>query len=878
MPESQFLYEQFDAVSRLGLLKKDIPSEILDNLNPKFELRAYQEEAFARFFYYLNHYPERITPTHLLFNMATGSGKTLIMAGLMLYLYQRGYRNFLFFVNTTNIIEKTKDNFLNPYSSKYLFNEKIIINGRVVQIAQVDNFEAVGRDDLNISFTTIQKLHTDLYLQRENRMTLDDFADKEVVLLSDESHHIQAETKQRSLSKALEKPSWENTVQQIFEKNINNMLLEFTATLDSENTNILNKYKDRVLYRYDLKEFRNDGYSKDVHILQSDFEEKERILQAIILNQYREEVAVKHKIALKPVILFKAQKTIEQSHENQSYFNALIDALSVSDIVSMREHTLTNPHGVPVLRKAFEFFRFEEISDHELIQKLKTSFAPNKCINVNEKNLDHKSIKKADQKELRVQQQLLNSLEDKENQIRAIFAVQKLNEGWDVLNLFDIVRLNAPREDKSSQGRKNNSTIAEAQLIGRGARYFPFHLDQGESKYTRKFDLDLEHELRIIEELHYHSVNDVAYIRGLRRELVEKGLIEPEEEDVKLTLKEEFKQQELFKSGVIYLNDRIKNKNEAVKSFADLKVRKRNIRYRVSSAYGEDRAIFNQDKIDNESESSYQSRELKLSEIDVHIIQNAISKHTFFDFEHLKRFFPHLRSVREFISSKDYLSGLAITFEEREGAREAISNKNLLNAVIELLKFIKTEVEGNTTEYKGLGEFKPVPIANKFYDKVLKIDKNSERYNGQEGFLKNKSWYVFNANYGTSEEKRFVEMMDSLIGEFKKRFEDIYLIRNELFVKIYNFHDGQGFAPDFVLFMRKKNGKTSTYQIFIEPKGKHLRETDRWKEEFLNEIKEMHKDKIVRLTHSENFKIIGMPFYNHEDENIFKSELINTLD
>ena len=53
-------------------------------------------------------------PLHLLFNMATGSGKTLIMAGLILYLYEKGYRNFLFFVNSTNIIEKTKDNFLNP--------------------------------------------------------------------------------------------------------------------------------------------------------------------------------------------------------------------------------------------------------------------------------------------------------------------------------------------------------------------------------------------------------------------------------------------------------------------------------------------------------------------------------------------------------------------------------------------------------------------------------------------------------------------------------------------------------------------------------------------------------------------------------------------
>lgn len=32
------------------------------------------------------------------------------MAGLIIYLYEKGYHNFLFFVNATNIIEKTKIN------------------------------------------------------------------------------------------------------------------------------------------------------------------------------------------------------------------------------------------------------------------------------------------------------------------------------------------------------------------------------------------------------------------------------------------------------------------------------------------------------------------------------------------------------------------------------------------------------------------------------------------------------------------------------------------------------------------------------------------------------------------------------------------------
>ncbi|MCK4312503.1 MAG: DEAD/DEAH box helicase family protein [Candidatus Cloacimonetes bacterium] len=99
----KFLYEEYNVPSKR--ISKDIPNYLKHNLNPKFELRKHQIEAFARFFDYLNFYDERELPIHLLFNMATGSGKTLIMAGLILYLYDKGYRNFLFFINSTNIIE-----------------------------------------------------------------------------------------------------------------------------------------------------------------------------------------------------------------------------------------------------------------------------------------------------------------------------------------------------------------------------------------------------------------------------------------------------------------------------------------------------------------------------------------------------------------------------------------------------------------------------------------------------------------------------------------------------------------------------------------------------------------------------------------------------
>jgi type III restriction enzyme len=215
----KFLYETLDSASELGLLKKEIPAHLKENLNPRFELRPYQEEAFVRFFYCLdNDFPGKDWPLHFLFNMATGSGKTLIMAGLILYLYDKGYRNFLFFVNSTNIIEKTRDNFLNHLSSKFLFVENIRFGTKRVSVLPVANFEGVNENDINICFTTIQKLHSDLTTEKENALTYEDFKDKKIVLLADEAHHMNTRTKaQKEMFE-----SWENTVERIFKQNEDN--------------------------------------------------------------------------------------------------------------------------------------------------------------------------------------------------------------------------------------------------------------------------------------------------------------------------------------------------------------------------------------------------------------------------------------------------------------------------------------------------------------------------------------------------------------------------------------------------------------------------------------------------------------------------------
>lgn len=69
----------------------ELPTHITSNL--KKELRDYQKQAIHN---YLEKRQFNPTQKHFMFEMATGSGKTLVMAGLILECYKQGYQNFIF--------------------------------------------------------------------------------------------------------------------------------------------------------------------------------------------------------------------------------------------------------------------------------------------------------------------------------------------------------------------------------------------------------------------------------------------------------------------------------------------------------------------------------------------------------------------------------------------------------------------------------------------------------------------------------------------------------------------------------------------------------------------------------------------------------------
>lgn len=711
MNSSQKLSQEYDVLSKMGYLKKDIPKYIEDNLNPRFKLRPYQIEAIARFIHYIEENPNRKKPTQLLFNMATGSGKTLLMAADILYLYNKGYRNFLFFVNSTNIIEKTRDNFLNPLSPKYLFNERIKFGDKEVVIREVSNFDEANEEDINIIFTTIQGLHSQLNLFRENSITFEDFKDKKIVLVSDEAHHINAWTRNR-LNRTEEemKKTWEYTVMQILKSNPENIMLEYTATIDMDNPAIYEKYKDKIIFEYDLKQFRIDGYSKEVKVLQADLENWERMLQAVILSQYRRKIAEKYGIRLKPVILFKS-KSIKESKENYDLFREKMDNLSGSDIETIK----SNATGT-ILEKVFNYFEREGITTNNLITELKEDFSEEKCILLDSENIDkEKQIK-------------LNTLEDENNEIRAIFAVKMLDEGWDVLNLFDIVRLYDTRDGYwTRDGRyiPGNTTIAERQLIGRGARYYPFKLNEDDDPFKRKFDNQPEHGLKIIEELYYHSKHNPRYIQELTTALKEYGIMPYEEKEIVLKVKPTIKNTEFWKKGVLFVNKRVEADRSGIKTVDDIKIDK-TYKYKLPTGFVKEDVILKEGETNSKSLETT-TKTFQLGDFGDTILRKAMAKLDFYRFNNLKKYFPSLTSSSEFIES---LKSITVDITSSKEKLDNLTPEDKLKVCLNVLMQLENEILNEYVEYKGTEIFIPIEIKKIVRDKQLKI--NVGDYGDQE--------------------------------------------------------------------------------------------------------------------------------------------------
>lgn len=698
-----FLFEEIDVIrERSPDSYKEMPDIIPQNLNPEFQLRPYQENAFRHFITFYENEEKRPNPTQVLFHMATGSGKTLIMAGLILYLYQRGYRNFLFFVNLDNIVKKTKDNFLNAASAKYLFAEEIVIAGERIKVNEVSNFQGANPDAINICFTTIQGLHSDMWFAKENAPSFDDFSDSNTVLIADEAHHLNVDTRRGRLSKAEQSSheSWEGTVRRIFEKNRNNILLEFTATCDLKNPFVLSQYESKIIFDYPLYRFREEKYSKQVKAIRSDVGRNERVLQALMLSQYRLKIFQDHRLYIKPVILFKSKK-VKESKEFEQTFHEMIGGLSAE----MLENIVVGS-SIDEVKRMAGYYKNKGIGFEELAQELREEFSPEHCISAN------------DDKEANECQILLNSLESNDNPYRAVFQVRKLDEGWDVLNLFDIVRLYETRDARA--GKPGASTISEAQLIGRGARYCPFVIDESQEKYKRKYDNDVDNPLRVCEELYYHCQYDSRYLNELNMALIATGILPENQKEVHYRIKDDFKQSDFYKKGIVFLNRRLPKTREKV---LGLPPSMRDRIHTVTVSTGRMAIDTMMEEVELGANAAGEPHKHKttfgqIAKYNYSIVHSALRRIDVFKFNVLRNYFPNLKSIKEFITSSAYLGDIKICIESGE---EQLTPNTYFTACLFVLTKIGNEISTIKETYEGSLDFTDKKFRDVFRDKTIYI-------------------------------------------------------------------------------------------------------------------------------------------------------------
>lgn len=831
-----------------------LPNYITDNIHPSKKLRKYQEEAVKHFIWYWESGDiERCKS--LLFNMATGTGKTLVMACCMLFLYEKWYRNFIFLVHQIQILSQAKRNFTDYKFEKYLFNpDTINFYGNDVRTREINTFEESNENDINIMFLSTSLFYNRVKEDGENRLCAEDFEKNNVIVIADEAHRLNVETRSNKSEDDEETLNWESAVKWAIWARKENILIEFTATVDLANKNIHEKYKDKLIFKYDFYDFNRAGYCKDVQFLynnetQVEDQKKLLIVHAVVLSQYRKILFRELvKTQINPVILIKS-KRIADSETDREYFNTVISELKSTDFDKLR-NVSHDEYGI--LSNIFWELKERGYNEAKLIWEIREEFAPQHTIIYNSK-----------QKE---KPEMLSNLDNPKNTIRAIFSVNALNEWWDVLSLYDIIHFDIWADKKVS--------LQDIQLIGRWARYCPFDLPDtfqdglfgsyDTERDRRKFDKARTENARILESFYYHFVKTGLFLENLQKELMGEGIISEWVEKRTVRMKPSFLASDTYKKWFVLINKTEKRQKttESEKEETFDKI------ITISSYELLARGLTDREENENIAEQKVWEISI-LTDFSIHILKKALvrAENGFFRFENLKNHIIDLDGIDDFITN--HLSRYTIKFMYEKGKEiTSLSPSEKLQLLIgAILPEVREHIDMTLPKIVWSKEFRPRSISHTFskskdlyfasYPTMnpetgkLEFARHDERMRPQTGNEKGElsldisweDWYAYDENYGTSEEKKFVKFLHTKIESLKTKYPgcEIYCVRNELEYWMYSFNNGKRFSPDYMMFINDTENNKLYYQCVFEVKWSHLEEKDEWKEKALREINEWTK-------------------------------------
>lgn len=488
----------------LDNINEELVSEIDDAINSKFKFRPYQKQALSVFDWIVRKQANDTLKNELKdaqlgefpiygFEMATGSGKTILIGAFLYYLHKKqNIKNFLILTpprGKSAIYDKTIRNF--DLNSK----DCVISNsiGEKFNIITGDNYTNKSSNyDPDAAFNifvfninkffessagvkSVDKAWEESFWKDASGSVISfrDFLRKipDLVILTDESHHFQ---KFNSDGDTVEKGKG-NSAGDIVRDLKPSILIEFTATMVAEQTPI---------YRYSVNTYITEGYGKKVRawgintnnvkgLFAFDSKEVEKqkgvtesdavkIVRAIAVHKIK-------KIALayednpkdkkrKPILLVKAKDTGHADNVCQYIKEKLpVDTEAIEKIYD--EITKDDEYEINKLIK-------DNLSKQDLIEEIE--------------KLSEKTFSFHTKNETKETLDLFNELDS--NDMEIIVQVDKATEGWNIDNVYTILILS------NNEGEIKTNV---KQLIGRGLRLFREKriYDESEDKLRKEEEL-----------------------------------------------------------------------------------------------------------------------------------------------------------------------------------------------------------------------------------------------------------------------------------------------------------------------------------------------------------------------------------------------------
>ncbi len=361
---------------------------------------------------------ERDFPS-LTFALATGVGKTMLMAAFITYLYtNHDIVNYFIIAPNLTVYNKLIQDFNNPTFKKYVFKRLNVFLQKPPHVITGDTYKQMvpgqqnTSESITINIFNIGKINAEVRSGKEPQVkrlseyigqsyfqyltSLDD-----LVVLMDESHHYRADRGMAVINE------------------LNPLLgLELTATPQVETSKGAVKFKN-VVYEYSLARAINDGFVKE------------------------------------PAAATRKNFEANKFYPNEIERIKLTDGIRIhrnteAELLAHAENEGVKPVKAFVLVVCRDTTHAAEIMEYITSSDFYDGYYTDKVIELH-------SNQKGSEKDENIQQLL--SLEEEDNKVEIVIHVNMLKEGWDVNNLYTIIPL-----------RTAASLTLREQTIGRGLR------------------------------------------------------------------------------------------------------------------------------------------------------------------------------------------------------------------------------------------------------------------------------------------------------------------------------------------------------------------------------------------------------------------------